>query len=100
MPCFRPGIRRVNTDVNDLANLQAPITYAFESFAVPFGIGNDIDGNRYIERAGELQCLEIFRERYPLSITLESLFVDRFKTEEHGIQAKPLPEFKDLLVAQ
>src|SRR4029077_6040254 len=31
---------------------------------------------------------------------LESIFVDRFKTEEHGIQAEPLPQLEDLFVTQ
>src|ERR1043166_4673909 len=100
MPCFCPGVRRVNADVNDLWNFQTPITYDSESFAVPCRIGNDIDGDRNIERASELQCLEIFGEGYTLSITLESLFVDRFKTEEHGSHAKSLPQLEDFLIAQ
>src|SRR4029077_1048375 len=31
---------------------------------------------------------------------LESIFVDRFKTEEHGIQAEPLPQLENLFVTQ
>ena len=85
MPCFRAGIRCVNTDVDDLGDFQAPIAYYLESFAVPCGIGNDIDGHGYVERASKLQCFEIFRERHAFAVALESLFIDRFQTEEHGI---------------
>src|SRR5437870_13794401 len=82
-PCFCPRIRRVNADVNDLRNFEAPIAYDLESFGVPSGIGNDIDSYRYIERASKLQRLEILRERHTLAITLESILVDRFKADEH-----------------
>src|SRR5205814_2124941 len=33
-------------------------------------------------------------------VTLQSLLVDCFKAQEHGIQAESLPKFEDLLVAQ
>src|SRR5207244_484294 len=35
-----------------------------------------------------------------LSVTLQSLLVDCFKTKKHGIQAESLPKFEDLLIAQ
>src|ERR1043166_2633364 len=66
VPCFCPWIRRVNADVNDLGNFQTPIAHYLESFAVPRGIGNDIDSDRYVERASELQCLEIFGKCYAI----------------------------------
>ena len=100
MPCFRAGIRCVNTDVDDLGDFQAPIAYYLESFAVPCGIGNDIDGHGYVERASKLQCFEIFGERHAFAVALESLFIDRFQTKEHGSQAEPLPELEDFLVSQ
>src|SRR4029077_8368301 len=48
----------------------------------------------------KLQCFEIFGERHTFSITLESIFVDRFETKEHGSQAEPLPELEDFFVSQ
>src|SRR5262249_14241752 len=71
-----------------------------EAFAVPRGIGNDVDSHRYVERASELQCLEILGKRHTFAITPESLIIDCFKAEEHGLHAKSLPELEDLLVAQ
>ena len=53
-----------------------------------------------VERASELQRLEIFGERHAFAIAFQSFFIDRFKTEEHGVQAEPLPEFENFLVAQ
>ena len=100
MPCLCPGIGCVDADVNDLGNFQTPITYDLESFAVPSGIGDDIDRHRYVERASELQSFKILGERYPLSITFEAVFIDCFKTEEHRGQAKSLPKLEDLLIAQ
>src|SRR5437773_5816204 len=100
MPGFRAGIRRINADINDLGNFQAPVAHDLEAFAVPRGIGNDVDCNIYVERAGILECFKIFGECDALSVTLQPLLVDCFKTEEHGIQAESLPKFEDLLVAQ
>src|SRR5438552_16520056 len=100
MPCFCAGIRRVNADVDDLGDFEAPIAYYLESFAVPCGIGNDIDSHGYVERASKLQCFEILGERHAFAVTLESLFIDRFETKEHGSQAEPLPELEDFLVSQ
>src|SRR5438132_860047 len=59
----------------------------------------DIDSNRYVERASKLQRLEIFGERHPFAIAFQSFFIDRFKAEEHGSQAEPLPELEDFLVS-
>src|SRR5207245_9097264 len=71
-----------------------------EPVAVPGGIGNDVDCNIYVERAGILECFKIFGECDALSVTLQSLLVDCFKTKEHSIQAESLPKFEDLLIAQ
>src|SRR5947207_9747959 len=100
MPGFRAGIRRINADINDLGNFQAPVAYDLEAFAVPRGIGNYVDCNIYVERAGILECFKIFGECDALSVTLQSLLVDCFKTKEHGIQAESLPKFEHLLIAQ
>src|SRR5438874_5200890 len=99
MPGFRAGIRRINADINDLGNFQAPVAHDLKAFAVPRGIGDDVDCNIYVERPGILECFKIFGECDALSVTLQSLLVDCFKTEEHGIQAKSLPKFEDLLDA-
>src|SRR5207248_10485313 len=77
-PCCCPRIRRVNADVNDLRNFEAPIAYDFESFAVPSGIGNDIDSYGYSERASKLQRLQTVCKCHTRSITLESISADRF----------------------
>src|SRR5947208_15840544 len=100
MPGFRAGIRRINADINDLGNFQAPVAHDLKAFAVPRGIGDDVDCNIYVERPGILECFKIFGECDALSVTLQSLLVDCFKTEEHGIQAESLPKFEDLFVAQ
>src|SRR5207245_4886574 len=98
MPGFRAGIRRINADINDLGNFQAPVAHDLEAFAVPRGIGNDVDCNIYIERAGILECFKIFGECDALTVTLQSLLVDCFKTKKHGIQAESLPKFEDLVL--
>src|SRR5438046_8721904 len=98
MPGFRAGIRRINADINDLGNFQAPVAHDLEAFAVPRGIGNDVDCNIYVERAGILECFKIFGECDALSVTLQPLLVDCFKTEAHGIQAESLPKFEDTLI--
>src|SRR5947199_9365213 len=100
MPGFRAGIRRINADINDLGNFQAPVAHDLEAFAVPRGIGNDVDCNIYVERAGILECFKIFVECDALSVTLQSLLFDCFKTKTHSIQAKSFPKFEDLLIAQ
>src|SRR5207245_5955062 len=99
MPGFRAGIRRINADINDLGNFQAPVAHDLEAFAVPRGIGNDVDCNIYVERAGILECVKIFGECDALSVTLQSLLVDCFKTKKNAIQAKSLPKLEDLLIA-
>src|SRR5207245_11080059 len=98
MPGFRTGIRRIKSDINDLGNFQAPVAHDLEAFAVPRGIGNDVDCNIYVERAGILECFKIFGECDALSVTLQSLLVDCFKTKEHSIQAESLPKFEDLVL--
>ncbi len=84
MPGFRAGIRRINADINDLGNFQAPVAHDLEAFAVPRGIGNDVDCNIYVERAGILECFKIFGECDALSVTLQSLLVDCFKTKKNA----------------
>ena len=49
MPGFRAGVRRVDTDINDLGNFQTPVADDLEAFAVPGGIGNDVHCDIYIE---------------------------------------------------
>ena len=100
MPGFRAGIWSVDADIDDLGNFQTPVAHNLEAFAVPRGISNEVNCDIYVERASELQCFEIFGKCDALSVTFQSLLVDRFKTKEHGIQAKPLPEPEDFLVAQ
>ena len=46
------------------------------------------------------ECFKIFGECDALSVTLQPLLVDCFKTKEHGIQAESFPKFEDFLVAQ
>src|SRR5262245_2658469 len=100
MPCFCPWVGGVNTDVDHLRDFETPIAHDLESFAIPCRISNDVDGHRYVERASEFQCFEIFRKRHAFAVAFQSFFVDCFKAEEHRIHTEPLPEPEDLLVTQ
>src|SRR5262249_57199438 len=95
-----PGIRGVHRDVHHLGDLAAPLAHDAEALAVPARIGNDVDGDVDVDRARELEGLEVLGEAHPLAELAEALLVDRLDAEEHDLEAELGPELEDLLVAK
>src|SRR5437868_4083308 len=67
---------------------------------VPIGIGDQVDCNMHVERAGEFERLEIAAERHALAVLLQAILVDRLEAEKHVGDAELLPEAEHLLMAQ
>ena len=99
-PALRPGVGRVDADVDDFRLLQTPIAHDAEALAVPIRIGDQIDRDMHAERAGKFQSLEIAAERHALAVFFEPVLVDRLQAEKHVGDAEFLPEAKHLLVPQ
>src|SRR6267143_4259828 len=53
-PALGPGIGRVDADVHDFGQLEAPFADDAEALTVPFGVGDQIDQNVNPERAREI----------------------------------------------
>src|SRR5215467_15044359 len=99
-PGLRARVRRVDGDVHDLRDLQAPLTDHREALAVPFGIGDQVDRDLDAERARELEGLERVAERDPLAVLAQALLVDGLEPEEHVREAQPRPHAEHVLVAE
>src|SRR5207244_12789937 len=93
-PGLGPRIRCVDGDVHDLRNLHTPLADDGEAFAVPVGVGDQVDRDLDAERTGELQGLEGVAERDPLAVLAQALLVDRIETEVRVLltQASPHPD--------
>ena len=95
-----PGIRRVDADVHHFRHVHAPVAHHAEAFLVPVRIGDDVDGNIYAQRAGELQSLEIATQRDAFAELAQAVLIDRLDTEKDVGDPELLPELEDLLVAK
>ena len=62
------------------------------------GVGDDVDGDREPERAGDLQRAQVLVEGDPLAVGLEGVLVEGLDPEEHVVEAEPLPAREQLLV--
>src|SRR5206468_6179074 len=100
VPCLRARVGRVDRDVHDLGDLQAPLADHFESLAVPVGIGDQVDRDHDAERARELEGFERAAEGDPLAILAQPLLVDGFEPQEHVAQPQAGPELEDIPIAQ
>src|SRR5262249_38725622 len=87
-------------DVHHLGDLAAPLAHQAEALAVPARVGDDVDGDVDVDRARELERLEVPGEAHPLAELAQALLVDRLDAEEHDLEAGLGPELEDLLVAQ
>src|SRR5262249_15520954 len=99
-PGLGPRIRRIHGDVHHLGDLAAPLAHEAEALAVPARVGDDVDGDVDVDRASELERLEVLGEAHPLAELAQALLVDRLDAEEHDLEAESRPELEDLLVAQ
>src|SRR5215467_4806997 len=99
-PGLRARIRRVDRDIHDLRDLQAPLADHGEPLAVPFGVGDQVDGHGDPERARELEGLERVAERDPFAVLAQALFVDGLQPKEHVREAQARPHPEHVLVAE
>src|SRR5262245_59694739 len=99
-PRLGPRIRGVHGDVHHLGDLAAPLAHHAEALAVPARIGDDVDRDVDVDRARELERLEVLGEAHPLAELAQAFLVDRLDAEEHDLEAELGPELEDLLVAQ
>src|SRR5215467_5804382 len=99
-PGLRARIRRVDRDIHDLRDLQAPLADHRETLAVPFRIGDQVDRDLDAERARELEGLEGVAERDPLAVLAQALLVDGLEPEEHVREAQARPHAEHVLVAE
>jgi hypothetical protein len=97
-PALRSRIGRVDADVDDVGELQAPLAHDPEALMVPIRISDQVDRDIDAERAGELHRLEIAVERHALTEFAQPLFVDRLEAEKHRLEADALPQAEYLSV--
>ena len=66
-PALGARIGRVDADVDDLGQLEAPFAHDAEALLVPVGVGDDVDRDVDAERAREFERLEVAAERNALA---------------------------------
>src|SRR5437773_11632620 len=76
-PALRSRIRRIDTEIHDLGNVQTPLADERKARAVPVGVRDEVDRHLDVEGSGKLQRLEILAEGDALAVLLQAFFVDR-----------------------